>query len=336
LDIFDTISAMQVAVLVTENTFDTGVSTVCDVLSTANALRSELNSSVGPWQVSVVGRRRIVRTAAGHRITTVPLDSLAPDLLIVTAFKEPGEIRDTLARPSQRWAVDRVTEAHASGIALAAACTGTFILAEAGVLDGLRATTSWWLGPVFRRLYPAVHLDISSTLVTSDGITTAGAAFAHIDMALSVVQKRSPALADAVARYLLIGTRASQASFAAPTMLARNNPVLVAFEEWVRTHLAGAPRVAEAARAVGVSERTLQRITQASLGLSPLAFINEIRLDEATHLLRTDPALSADTIAARVGFQHGSTLGALFRRRRGTTLGALRRSPFDTGTHTCA
>ena len=332
---------MQVAVLVTENTFDSGVSTVCDVLSTANALRSELNSSVRPWQVSVVGRRRIVRTAAGHRITTVPLDSLAPDLLIVTAFKEPGTMRDTLARPSQRWAVDRVTEAHASGIALAAACTGTFILAEAGVLDGLRATTSWWLGPVFRRLYPAVHLDIGATLVTSDGITTAGAAFAHIDMALSVVQKRSPALADAVARYLLIGARASQASFAAPTMLARNNPVLVAFEEWVRTHLdltlAGAARVADAAKAVGVSERTLQRITQASLGLSPLAFINQIRLDEATHLLRTDPSLSADAIAARVGFQHGSTLGALFRRRRGTTLGALRRSsPFGTGTHTLA
>lgn len=322
--------------LVTENTFDSGVSTVCDVLSTANALRSERSSSVRPWQVRVVGRRRIVRTAAGHRITTVPLDSLAPDLLIVTAFKEPGEMRDVLARPSQRWAVDRVAEAHASGIALAAACTGTFILAEAGVLDGLGATTSWWLGPVFRRLYPAVHLDINATLVTSDGITTAGAAFAHIDMALSVVQKRSPALADAVARYLLIGTRASQASFAAPTMLARNNPVLVAFEEWVRTHLAGAARVAEAAKAVGVSERTLQRITQASLGLSPLAFINQIRLDEATHLLRTDPALSADTIAARVGFQHGSTLGALFRRQRGTTLGALRRGPFGAGTHTFA
>jgi len=335
-DIFDTISAMQVAVLVTDNTFDSGISTVWDVLSTANALASELNSSVPPWEVRVVGRRRTVCTAAGHRITTVPLDSLVPDLLIVTAFKEPGEMRDALRRPSQRWAVDRVTEAHANGIPLAAACTGTFIVAEAGVLDGSRATTSWWLGPLFRRRYPAVHLDISATLVTSDGITTAGAAFAHIDMALWVVQQRSPALADAVARYLLVGTRASQASFAAPTMLARNNPVLVAFEEWIRTHLAEAARVAEAAKAVGVSERTLQRITQASLGLSPLAFINQIRLDEATHLLRTDPSLSADGIAARVGFQHGSTLGALFRRRRGTTLGALRSSPFGTGTHTLA
>ncbi|MDD4867066.1 MAG: helix-turn-helix domain-containing protein [Mycobacterium sp.] len=322
---------MRVAVLLTEGAFDSGVSTVCDIFNTANDLRDHLDGPMSPWEVSLVAARRTVRTANGHRIATAALASPAPDILVVTAFKGPGPIADALARPSQRWATASVASARAAGTALAAACTGTFLLAEAGMLDGQRATTSWWLAPEFRRRYPAVSLDDSAALVRSGTITTAGAAFAHIDLALSIVQHRSPALADAVARYLLIGPRASQASFAAPFMLARNDPVLVAFEQWARAHLAEPTSIAAAANAAGVSERTLQRKTKALLGISPAGFINQIRLEEATHLLRTNPTLSADAVAARVGLQHGSTLSALLRRRLATTLGALRRASAASG-----
>jgi AraC-like DNA-binding protein len=75
--------------------------------------------------------------------------------------------------------------------------------------------------------------------------------------------------------------------------------------------------------AIGVSERTLQRTTAAVLGMSPTDFVHEIRLDEATFLLRTTNQ-TVDAIAAAVGYQNTSTLRALVRRRRGTTLSALR------------
>jgi transcriptional regulator GlxA family with amidase domain len=81
---------------------------------------------------------------------------------------------------------------------------GTFLLAEAGILDGLHATTSWWLSPAFRSRYPAVHLDEGRMVVASDGITTAGAAFGHVDLALAVVRTTSPAVADLVTRYLVL------------------------------------------------------------------------------------------------------------------------------------
>ncbi|WP_214369509.1 hypothetical protein [Pseudonocardia sp. H11422] len=100
-----------------------------------------------------------------------------------------------------------------------------------------RPTFSWWLGSTFRSRYPAVDLDTGQTLVRAEGISTAGAAFAHIDLALSLMHVQSPALADLVARYLLVGDRVSQASFAVPTMLARNSPEMAAFERWVRSHL---------------------------------------------------------------------------------------------------
>lgn len=144
-----------------------------------------------------------------------------------------------------------------------------------------------------------------------------------LDLALSIVAQESPALADMVARYLLIGDRPSQAIFAVPSHLTATDPTMTAFERWVRDHVAEPLQISRAAAATGVSERTLQRTTAAVLGMSPTDFVHEIRLDEATFLLRTTNQ-TVDAIAAAVGYQNTSTLRALVRRRRGTTLSALR------------
>nr|WP_240163721.1 DJ-1/PfpI family protein [Mycolicibacterium sphagni] len=95
--------------------------------------------------------------------------------------------------PAQRRATEFVTAAAERGVVVAGACTGTFFLAEAGVLNGRHATTSWRLGPAFRARYPLVDLDTRATLVHNSGVATAAAAFAHIDLALWLVRCRSPA-----------------------------------------------------------------------------------------------------------------------------------------------
>jgi transcriptional regulator GlxA family with amidase domain len=170
-----------------------------------------------------------------------------------------------------------------------------------------------------------VDLDQSRTLAITGNITTAGAAFAHMDLALSLVHQQSPALAELVARYLVIGDRPSQAAVAVPSLLARGHPTVAAFERYVREHLSDPIGVKDAARALGVSERTLQRATVATIGMSPVRFIQEIRLEQATFLLRSTNQ-TADAIAAAVGYQDAGTLRSLVRRRRRTTLGALRPS----------
>jgi transcriptional regulator GlxA family with amidase domain len=168
-----------------------------------------------------------------------------------------------------------------------------------------------------------VLLDETRTIAQDARITTAGAAFAHIDLVLSIVQQHSPSLADLTARYLLIGDAPSQAAFAIPSLLARANPTMAAFELWVRQRLSEPLQISVAARDLGISERTLQRTTASVVGMSPLHFIQQVRLDEATFLLR-DTSMSANAIAAAVGYRNAGTLRALVRKRRNSTLRALR------------
>ncbi len=315
---------MRVSVLVADGMFDSGLSAVLDVLTAANGLRDDTPGATPPFDVTVVGMSDTAHTAHGLRLTTVPIArATQPDLVTCPAagLTTPDALID-LVRDHP--ALDWLRSQNERGTALAAACSGTFFLAEAGVLDGVLATTSWWLGAQFRSRYPAVRLDERLTIVEEGHITTAAAAFAHIDLALSIVARHSPELAERVCRYLLIGDRPSQAAFAIPSQLANSNPTVKAFERWVRDHLAEPLSISRIAGELGLSERALQRATAATLGMSPLDFVHEIRIDQAIFLLRTTRQ-SPETVALAVGYANVSSLRALIRRRRGATLTQLTR-----------
>src|SRR5262245_17557747 len=319
---------MKVNVLALDGVFDLGLSAVLDAFQTANELIEVSGLTVPRFEVKITGVRKRVRTSQG---LTVPVSGpgwRAPDCVVVPAigFKMPGALESALTRADIRDAGESLQQWERRGAMLAAACIGTFVMAESGLLDHRHATTTWWLAPLFRKRYPRVLLDESHMIVKSGRFVTAGAALSHMDLALWLVRRASPQLASLTAKYLIVDSRPSQSAYTLTDHLVHSDPIVQRFERWARSRLTRGFSLGEAARAVGSSKRTLARRMQDVLGKSPLSYFQGLRVERAVHLLKTTNA-SVDDVAARVGYADGVTLRTLLRRRLNQGIKEIRRTP---------
>jgi transcriptional regulator GlxA family with amidase domain len=317
---------MKIYVLALDGAFDTGLATVLDALQTANEL-AEMSGLASPrFDVTVVGVRKAVKTSQGLTVpVAAPPMRIIPDWVVVPAigFKMPGPLQTALARPdvsdagkALRWWADR-------GASTAAACIGTFMLAESGLLDNQDSTTTWWLAPLFRQRYPNVRLDESRMIVKSGKFITAGAALSHMDLALWLIRQKSPRLAALTAKYLVVDSRPAQSAYILTDHLAHSDPLVERFERWARGRLTEGFSLDDAAGASRTSKRTLARRMQAVLGKSPLSYFQDLRVERAVHLLKTTDE-SIEAIAARVGYADGVTLRTLLRRHLGHGIKEIR------------
>jgi transcriptional regulator GlxA family with amidase domain len=209
------------------------------------------------------------------------------------------------------------------GTTMTAACIGTFVMAESGVLNGHRATTTWWLAPLFRRRYPGVVLEDSHMVVRSGRVVTAGAALGHMDLALWIIRSVSPKLASLTGNYLIVDSRPSQSAYALTDHLMHADPLVHRFEQWARAHLAERFSLDAAARAVASSKRTLARRMEVVLAKTPLGYVQDLRVERAVHLLTTGHT-SVDEVAVQVGYADGATLRTLLKRRLGAGIKQIR------------
>jgi transcriptional regulator GlxA family with amidase domain len=293
----------KIAVLEIEKCMASSAAITHDVLATANRIGTK---RVPPFEVTTV--------LCGPRRGSPDLRGM--DLVIVPGLGTPtaGELETRLKSPMCRRAVDMLRQAHTRGAALAASCASTFLLAETGLLDGRRATTTWWFAPLFRERYPSVELQADQMVVADWPIATAGAAMAQMDLMLATVGRfAGPGLAKACANYLLLDARRSQAPFMAINYLASQDPKIAKAEKWARDNIARDFPIEELASAVALAPRTFARRVAATCGVSPIQFVQRIRLETARLLLETT-RLPVDEIARRVGYAEPSTLRRLIRR----------------------
>ena len=319
---------MKIYVLALDGVFDTGLATMLDAFQTANEL-AEMSRLASPrFDVIIVGMRKAVKTSQG---LTVPVAAAAlrivPDCVVVPAigFKMPGPLQAALARPDVRDAGNALRSWAERGATTAAACIGTFVLAESGLLDHQDSTTTWWLAPLFRQRYPKVRVDETRMIVKSGKFVTAGAALSHMDLALWLIRQKSPRLAALTAKYLVVDSRPLQSAYVLADHLAHSDPLVERFERWARSRLTRGFSLEAAAAAAGASKRTLARRMQAVLGKSPLSYFQDLRVERAVHLLKTT-AESVEEIAARVGYADGVTLRTLLRRHLNQGIKEIRRT----------
>ncbi len=276
-----------------------------DVLETANRISGAAKRAL-PFDVTTV--------RCGLRRTGVKLRGT--DLVIIPGLgtASTDELDGKLKSPACRRAGDMIGEAFESGAAVAASCASTFLLAEARLLDGRRATTTWWLAPLFRHRYPEVELVTDRMVVADWPIATGGAAMAQMDLMLAVVGRfAGPRLARTCANYLLLDERRSQVPFMAIGYLAGQDPKIARADKWVRDNISRDFAMEELAEAVALAPRTFARRIAATCDLSPIQFVQRIRVETARYLLETT-RLSVEEIARQVGYAEPSTLRRLMRR----------------------
>lgn len=319
---------MKLHILALDGVFDTGLSVLLDAFTTANELAAMQGLESLRFEVSLIGVRKRVRSAQGFSVPLVSHDTAAPpDWVVVPAigYKMPDVLQQALQRPDVRDAAALLRTAAAGGANVAAACIGTFVLAESGLLDRRPATTTWWLAPLFRQRYPQVQLDESRMLVAAEGLLTAGAALSHMDLALWLIRQESPALATLVANYLVVDSRPAQSAYALADHLAHSDPLVARFEHWARRNLARGFSLDDAATALATSKRTLARRLHECLGKTPLSYFQDLRVERAVHLLKTGDG-NIEQVAAQVGYADGVTLRTLLRRRLGRGVREIRGS----------
>jgi transcriptional regulator GlxA family with amidase domain len=210
--------------------------------------------------------------------------------------------------------------AHARGVRIASVCSGAFILAAAGLLDGMRATTHWIAAGELARRYPSVDVDPAVLFVDNGAVLTSAGAAAAFDLCLAMVRSDHGAAVAADAARLSVmpleraGGQAQFITHTAPDDGSSLEPALM----WMHDHLAEDLSLEVLARAFHMSTRTFSRRFRAQTGSTPAQWIITARVRRAQLLLETT-AHSIDRIAELVGFGSTSTFRALFARVVGTT-----------------
>lgn len=303
-----------VEVLILTGASPSSVAITVELLRVANRLR-RASGRPAPFRMRLVGSGA-ASAAAFLGEAEAASEEPSPNVLIVPGLDLVNEtvVSKVLTREDAAAARSRLKHADAQKAEIASSCSGVFLLASAGLLDGRQATTSWWLAPLFRRLFPAVSLDTDAMVVRDGRMTTAGAAMAQLDLMLDIIARHTNAeLAARCAHYMLVEPRTSQARYIAIRFLTAADERIDRAERWARSRLGKGFSMGELADAAGLSPRTFARRLERATGLSPVRFTQRLRVERAVELLETT-RLSLDEISRRLGYAEPSTLRLLLRR----------------------
>lgn len=311
----------SVAVFAFDDIMATGVTGPMEMLNIAN-IQADLaglpEDQRFRWAaVSMDGKP--VRSSAGFMLPVHGSYSLAhdADILMIPGFnhRTGRDVTNFVANiPDEEiaWLKAR----YAEGATLCGICSGTFVLAEADLLDGKVATTSWWLTKVFRRRYPMVHLRPREVVTEDSNLYCGGSAFSWSHVCLRLISRyMDSAVANACARIMLTTPHAAtQAAYLSAEHLtsSRDDAVEQAIT-WMRDHLAEAVTIADLADRAAMSERTFIRRFREVTGMPPGHYLQKMRIDSAKRLLEQTDLLLED-IVEQIGYADISSFRRLFKK----------------------
>ncbi|GAA4934960.1 GlxA family transcriptional regulator [Streptomyces coeruleoprunus] len=329
-------SPLRVGVLAYPGCFASEVYGVPDLLAMATHVAAARGSVRPAYAVSVVSPRRRVIASGG---SVLDVSAVRPvDVLIVPGFElSPAlDLDATLAGWGPE--VASLRSQAASGTAVVSICVGAFLVAEAGLLGGREATTSWLFADRFARRYPDVRLRPESLVVTDRGVTTTAAFSAMYDFALQFIREHDgPGVARSTARIALVDdARSTQAPYVDPDLIPTvGREFSLGVKRWLDQNLGARYDLPALAQEFHVSTRTLLRRFRDEAGETPLAYLQKVRVRRAQRLLETTDRTVA-SIAADVGYRDPGAFSGIFARHTGRRpsdyRGTFRRHRDDRGS----
>lgn len=311
---------------------DAVVSTLAGIFDVLNGvgLGSAGGGMAAPFRVEVVGERAGPLTLASGLPFEVQraIDTVeACDIVIVPSVLLPpqGWERGRYAR-----LVEWASAMHARGALLCSACSGVFLLAETGLFDGREATVHFLYGGAFAAAFPAVRIHPERVLVISgrrEELVSSGASTSWHDLVLYLITRYAGAiLTQRVARMFALQWHRDGL---APYMVFEGRTdhgdgEILGAQQWLDTHFAVAKPVEEMIRRSRLAERTFKRRFAAATGLTPLVYVQRLRIEDAKRRLERSEA-PVDEIGWRVGYEDAAFFRRLFKRTTGLTPGAYRR-----------
>ena len=314
---------MKIAMLLEEGATASSVTATLDMLSLARRYQPDAG-----WQPHLYSTRGgLVRLTDAVAVETqrLPSDLGGYNAIILPGFfAESLEHIVTRLHTSWRTVIDRLRHLPETTL-VAASCYGTFVLAEAGLLNGRPATTTWWLAHEFQQRYPDIELDADKTLIDSGHAVTAGAMTAHTDLSLHVLRRLGgAALARSVSGIMLVdGARTSQRPFMS-VQKEYDEPLIQRAIEWLSNNITKPVSIDDLATAMHVSYRTLNRRFIDITGMTPLTYLQALKIERAKELLESTPG-DFEGITAKVGYEDVSSFRRLFKRSTGLSPAQYRR-----------
>jgi transcriptional regulator GlxA family with amidase domain len=282
------------------------------VFASANDFAVEAGKAP-PYEIRIVTQDAdMVTASAGVSLAAVPLPPIGSPVDTVIVAGGHGVHAASANASLAGWVGRRANDARR----VASVCTGAFLLAASGVLDGKRAATHWSVCAELAKRFPAVRVESDPIFVRDGSVWTSAGVSSGIDLALALVEEdlgRAAALA--VARYLVVFLKrpGGQAQFSATLSLQTAEDRFGALHAWINQHLAEEISLSVMARQSGMSERSFSRHHADATGMTPARAVERLRVEAARRLL-LESRLPIKRISQRCGFGSEETMRRSFMR----------------------
>lgn len=324
----------KITLLAENNCVSSALAGTVDALSVASLWWLYMkNDGGGPlFETEIVSIDGKPVTAQGG-ITLTPVRAMheieKTDLILLPAFLPPFDMKNPRIKTICEWAIQN----HKKGNHVACTCTGTFLLAETGLLDGRVATTNWQFAELFKRQYPKVNLQINRLLTEDNGLYCTGAATAFMNLCLHLIEKYgSPDLASRCAKGLLVDTdRQSQSPYIVYDFWKNHSDAQIQkAQQWMEKNYESKFSIDEVAESIGISPRHFKRRFKTATGETPLAYLQRLRIENAKRFLERTRD-SVNEITWKVGYEDINSFRRLFVKHTGLSPKNYRNKFSSTG-----